>query len=53
MTGRYNIKRLKHLCWQTEVSDLDIYANRQLIKVRASLGLSPWKGAETGYSWGL
>lgn len=35
------------LCWQTEGPDLNIHTNRQLIKVRASLGLIPCQGVET------
>lgn len=41
------MKQLNNLHWQTEGPDLNIYANRQLIKVRASLGLSPQREAET------
>lgn len=42
--GVEKVMHLNHLRWQT---DLSIRANRQLIKVRASLGLIPCRGAET------
>lgn len=38
---------LNHLRWQTEGPDLNIDTNRQLIKVKASLGLSLCRGVET------